>query len=665
MKTFELTTVAVTPDNLESDVLFSIPIYQRLFVWGEKEIKQLLKDLWESFCNNNARNKPYYVGIITVVKNGNKWDIIDGQQRLTFLSLFGAWFLRRISVNETKKGITRSDNRGCYCVNCKLLKILCPCYWHRFLYADSKQTELRINYTGRPEDRKDLRLIIDNNVNNVTNPNFRRFLESIEEFSLKINQYDLNDFSWFVFSKTSFLVSELPQYYDTKDLNLFFEKMNSSGRQLSPIEQIKGKFFPAEAEQFDNLLDIEIKKKNESTFRLNNLSSIFNPPPEAFDQIQTLKDEVGSDKWKEIEDAPTSEVRSILKPEVFLLHCLDIAWRRKHLGSEPPFSLDPQKILEVFFANVGSEENQIEPISLLDVMKEYRDWLNSNIIFLYNCHGDSLDYGIQGIEEDDNIESVQKSSFESRTKDLSKKMIQFQSMLYVSSNDWQEWVKKAYLENLQKNDLESLMKIDYRLNDRNREWESILNNPSVLSYPSISRYWFWLLDYIIWEKCCDGIEVSKQLGISIPREYMNSVKKYKFQQNRSREHLHPQTDNPETDSDWMNDYWESFELSSSHELLVQEQYKIKINPKDWFGNLALISTSFNSEQSNESIRVKFAHLKDRLDNKYSLESIKMLLMFLIAGGNENGWSPQNSIEHGKKMYYLLKEYYYRVKSDTL
>ena len=77
----------ITPKSIVSGgKLLSVPIYQRLFVWGEVQIDTLLADLW------NARNSTadYHLGVITVHENERQqWEIVDGQQRLTFLTLLG------------------------------------------------------------------------------------------------------------------------------------------------------------------------------------------------------------------------------------------------------------------------------------------------------------------------------------------------------------------------------------------------------------------------------------------------------------------------------------------------------------------------------------------------------------------------------------------------
>ena len=127
-------------------------------------------------------------------------------------------------------------------------------------------------------------------------------------------------------------------------------------------------------------------------------------------------------------------------------------------------------------------------------------------------------------------------------------------------------------------------------------------------------------------------------------EKKRAVIYYKFRRNRSIEHLHPQTDGLPVGDQW-------------NQSINCEGLTIKTSPKDWFGNLAMISSNFNSAQGNDSIGIKFARLKDTQIPQKSLESIKMLLMFLIAEGNENDWTPKRAVEHGMTMYKLLKDYY--------
>ena len=71
----------------ESKIVFEVPRYQREYVWGAKQWEQLFDDLTE---NNNG----YFLGSIICINttidsiNAPKFEVVDGQQRLTTLSVF-------------------------------------------------------------------------------------------------------------------------------------------------------------------------------------------------------------------------------------------------------------------------------------------------------------------------------------------------------------------------------------------------------------------------------------------------------------------------------------------------------------------------------------------------------------------------------------------------
>ncbi len=66
---------------IDSPIQYEIPIYQRNYSWGNAQIEQLLNDVIEE-------DPGYYLGNMLVMGDQNRPQIIDGQQRLTTLSLF-------------------------------------------------------------------------------------------------------------------------------------------------------------------------------------------------------------------------------------------------------------------------------------------------------------------------------------------------------------------------------------------------------------------------------------------------------------------------------------------------------------------------------------------------------------------------------------------------
>lgn len=88
MKTFE--------DLL--NLLLVIPNFQRSYVWKEINLKKLINDLEEFLLSNKDE---YYMGTLLLYKSENKeeYEIIDGQQRITTLTIFYNSLFNRIPDN--------------------------------------------------------------------------------------------------------------------------------------------------------------------------------------------------------------------------------------------------------------------------------------------------------------------------------------------------------------------------------------------------------------------------------------------------------------------------------------------------------------------------------------------------------------------------------------
>ena len=72
----------------ETPNLYVIPNYQRGYRWTEREVGKLLDDVWEA---QTQKKEKYYLQPMVVKKvkreNGEAWEVIDGQQRLTTIFL--------------------------------------------------------------------------------------------------------------------------------------------------------------------------------------------------------------------------------------------------------------------------------------------------------------------------------------------------------------------------------------------------------------------------------------------------------------------------------------------------------------------------------------------------------------------------------------------------
>ena len=84
---FEVGTICIQ-DLFKSDIKLLIPDYQRPYVWKKEHITALLEDWSDHFFTNNQFNNDaieYFMGSIMIHKNDDKYEVIDGQQRLTTL----------------------------------------------------------------------------------------------------------------------------------------------------------------------------------------------------------------------------------------------------------------------------------------------------------------------------------------------------------------------------------------------------------------------------------------------------------------------------------------------------------------------------------------------------------------------------------------------------
>ncbi|WP_430467976.1 DUF262 domain-containing protein [Winogradskyella ouciana] len=70
------------------DFFFLVPDYQREYVWKpDDQVEQFLIDIDNEFNPDSEEQKSYFIGSIIIVENRGKYDVIDGQQRLTTIVL--------------------------------------------------------------------------------------------------------------------------------------------------------------------------------------------------------------------------------------------------------------------------------------------------------------------------------------------------------------------------------------------------------------------------------------------------------------------------------------------------------------------------------------------------------------------------------------------------
>ena len=182
-------------NNLFQQSKYVIPLYQRPFAWGEKEISQLIDDLCSVSTNT------YYLGTLVVYKKGNNtYEVIDGQQRLTTLFLL---------------------------LNC--LKQDPPADSLRFECRDKSNTTL-----------KNLARIIDGQTSGLEEGKLEEnILQGLKTIQGRLAQEpDKEAFICANLEKVCIVRVEVPPH---TDLNQYFEIMNMRGEQLAQHDVLKAR----------------------------------------------------------------------------------------------------------------------------------------------------------------------------------------------------------------------------------------------------------------------------------------------------------------------------------------------------------------------------------------------------------------------------------------
>lgn len=81
-----------------------VPIYQRPYSWTEKQVGELLNDTKGAI---NSGDSEYFLGtiVLTKIENDTKLEIVDGQQRITTLSIFFSTYLQLIQGEKNIESI--------------------------------------------------------------------------------------------------------------------------------------------------------------------------------------------------------------------------------------------------------------------------------------------------------------------------------------------------------------------------------------------------------------------------------------------------------------------------------------------------------------------------------------------------------------------------------
>lgn len=247
---------------------FDVDFYQREYVWQRKQLEDLIIDLSNEFLKNwnpahQIRNvntyDPYFMGEIVVSDKGEeKCAVIDGQQRITTLTLFLIYILRTYGhVDYFPKGDVQ--------------KLIYSDWFGELLFKldieERKECMLSLYENGEYIVKEEDSISVKNIVS--------RYLEISECWNDKINEQNIVPFIYWIKEKVMF-----SKVWTNSDefAYVIFETMNDRGLSLTQVEMLRSyllanidtdereKAMHTFDEVVKNLIKIKLSSKSKAEF---------------------------------------------------------------------------------------------------------------------------------------------------------------------------------------------------------------------------------------------------------------------------------------------------------------------------------------------------------------------------------------------------------------
>ncbi|MGL5780095.1 DUF262 domain-containing protein [Cetobacterium sp.] len=587
----------------EKEIELKVPLYQRKYAWGKKELDQLFCDIYGQM---KGGVEEYFIGTLVIFKKGSLYDIVDGQQRVTTLLLI----LLTLKENSIKR-------------------------------------KLRLRYAARESIEK----IFESNLEKLDLEECKEITINkniIENLLNSLDEEDRQKFNEYFLKKVKLVVTILP---GNTDVNKYFEIMNTRGKQLELHEILKARFLSGIEEDNKNRfsilwdicadMDTHVSKKIKDCKSINikEYSQIldFNASGKENTNKKSLRKILGSidenlNNTKENQKAEVDENEGKYKSIINFPNFLCIVRKILEKTSKDNISLDDKNLLKNFEDKLKLDGNKF----ILDLLN-YRLLFDSFII----RREEKKDWVLKKCIQENNKSYGYRNTFsnnEDNEDKSSKKIRQLQGMLQVSfsTQTYKNWLYEVLKFLGEKSvDIKDVKELSQNLVSDNEKTfyiklkeiakEAILSNDvlkdklnnGVRTPHSI----FHLLDYIIWEKTVESEFKEYKELLGVEEEFKSSLKKFRFMYCNSIEHVYPQSE--------------------------------KIN--DNFGNLCLITKEFNSSLSDSSYKSKKAKFEEYLKHQESFASLKQAIIFSMRV-NKDEWTEEYIKIHEEKMIKLLKEF---------
>lgn len=244
------------PEELTIDELFNgkynIPIYQRPYSWGTKEVKQLLSDIDASFNLYCSQTEDIdddelimFTGTLFIkfdksVKNTyNIYDIVDGQQRITTLTMLLMVLLNQLYIVDSNDDIVNDIQKYLWKKNGKEIdKNL------RVLSLGNIDKDIMAELFDVLFQKKDIIKFanskLESNINEVEKNLLNNLIEIYSYFK-NFTEEDL--YNYFEYLKVNVRFISITIRTNLVKLFSIFESINSKGKPLEEIDLIKSYIF--------------------------------------------------------------------------------------------------------------------------------------------------------------------------------------------------------------------------------------------------------------------------------------------------------------------------------------------------------------------------------------------------------------------------------------
>lgn len=588
---------------------YIVPLYQRNYAWEEEEISQLLQDLYENFKKSKSNTElNYFIGSLIVLKRKDEFfEVIDGQQRLTTLSI--------------------------------LLKVLDLVQDSKLFYESRPEVEAFFDSFYRNGNTNDVTFgykvshlvnAIDLLKQSIVNPD-----EKIEKRLFDLE--DLNEFKKFIFNNVILVRVEIPQ--DT-DVANYFEIMNNRGEQLQKHEILKsylmetlkdenGKYFKKQQDEFSKIwdacsqMDFHIQKLFSTEDRIKYFGDNF----DSINDIDFTDEKATTNQGFSINEALLSNNKQLYNSNV---DDVDDSGIDRSIIDFPNFLMHIFKIKYHVFLENGTEVdiplNEKDLLSVYDKIKDKidaKDFIN-DLLFYRTV----FDRFVVKATDDENDEESYKWTLKKPYKYIYSKSDGKinRSLKYENVFSSQERLIKSI----------SLLQVTFR----NRKYKNWLQE-LLLFFTNRNKFHLSMDDYlnkidsIILEYFDENIDESiYDEGVKVPHFLFNFVDYLYWVKSPSSFNF-------------------KFTYRNSVEHHLPQSYKNEINENllDNLGNLCLVSKSSNSKMNNEHPTGKAA-----IDGKYYKTNLfpKQKVIYDITNHNKC-WGNDEILNHRKDVINLLEK----------